>query len=153
MHFTAIAVSLGRVTTYLGAVAVFVLTPNPQTSAAPWQIETVHSPATAGWRISIDVDPAGYPAASYFTTQQNASDIFARRDATGWHELQTISSGLAFAFDNAGSPYFLHRSGQKPELLGAGIPSTPIESAPVSENAFLDFDTQNHPHVAYIDTN
>jgi hypothetical protein len=142
---------------WVGAlVAIQVILGMWRTCAAQWTIEPVHTAPTAGWQLSLDLDPNGRPMASYYTIQPNGYEILAARTSAGWQETQVVEFGLGMALDHAGIQYVLNRPSPDfyPTLfaIGAPSPTAPIESLKISENAFVDFDSHNQPRVAYIDS-
>jgi hypothetical protein len=134
------------------AAAALALLP-PTLIQAEWIVEPVHLAQDAGWKLFLDVDPSGTAYASYY--RLGASFPIAQRTVSGWQETQVVPFGLAFALNNAGTPYMLSTPANNyyPSLqaFGGPSPTTPIENVRASENAFLGFDSQNQPRAAYID--
>ncbi|HEY3395676.1 MAG TPA: hypothetical protein VGK58_23440, partial [Lacipirellulaceae bacterium] len=127
-------------------------------SQAAWNIEPVDLSGEVGWSLSIDTDPAGEPHAAYFTTNPNGYLQYASRGASGWVRGPAIEFGNAFALDNNGQRFFVNepRPNFYPHfqvlldnglLLGQQLAATRI-----SEDVFLDFDSQNQPHIGWVDT-
>jgi hypothetical protein len=140
-----LVVSLAFVTNFLLATA----------SQAAWSVEPVDTTAQSGYSLFIDQDSTGRPQAGYY---YGSSMKYSIRTGSGWAPQGTISGGEAFALDHDDTPFFASLTGTTFDLeLQARFPNGMLlghllETNAVGDNVFVDFDSQNRPHVAYVDT-
>jgi hypothetical protein len=94
--------------------------------------------------------------ASYFVS--GSDDRYAKRDASGWQPATALAGVDAFAIDNNDNRFFINTPApdfypayniflENGQILGQTLADTRISST-----VFLDFDSNNRPHIGYVDT-
>ena len=128
----------------------------PTASALDWTIEPVGTTGDLGWGTGLGV---GADGAVYAASYQSAGTTFLRTRnpvSNSWGTASNFSGDFNdFAVDHQGRPHLLYRgaSGAKLAILDDnGVWQTSNLPATSATSLSIDFDSQNRPHIGYIDT-
>lgn len=127
----------------------------PPSAVAMWTTEPVYLGQEAGPALSIDIDSMGQPQIAYQHTIEFDHTI---RSSGVWTPQGSLEYGYEFALADADTPLFTSRPIPSRELFlyegltelfgGTGL----ISSGPAGTSMWLDVDSQNRPHVGFLET-